>query len=134
MKWTVRNLRVPTWRANRTPTPRARSLPPLRLTTPKIRVSFVIFELCVGVSWMVKQLMEMDEFNVDKLNNDKLQKFFDFLENQDYIKFFVWLNEKLEVELSFDSAPKFFGKIPLDLNYSNRAQHFRRELPSRLLH
>lgn len=59
---------------------------------------------------MVKNLMEMDEFNVSKLSNDKLQKFFDFLENHDYIKFFVWLNEKLEVEFSFDSAPKFFGK------------------------
>lgn len=59
---------------------------------------------------MVKHLMEMDEFNVGKLNNDKLQKFFDFLENHDYIKFFVWLNEKLDVELSYDSAPKFFGK------------------------
>jgi len=59
---------------------------------------------------MVKHLMEMDEFNVSKLSNDKLQKFFDFLENCDYIKLFVWLNEKLEVELSYDSAPKFFGK------------------------
>jgi len=61
--------------------------------------------------------MEMDEFNVGKLNNDKLQKFFDFLENHDYIKFFVWLNEKLDVELSYDSAPKFFeGNITAE-NY-----------------
>jgi hypothetical protein len=109
---TVKNLKEATWRANRTPTPKASRLQPLRLTTRKTRVSFVLFEFAVGVSWMVKQLMEMDEFHVDKVSNDKLQKFFDFLENQDYIKFFVWLNEKLEVELSFDSAPKFFGKIP----------------------
>jgi len=41
---------------------------------------------------MIKSLMEMDEFNVNKLSNEKLNKFFDFLENFDYIKFFVWLN------------------------------------------
>ena len=62
---------------------------------------------------MVQHLAELDEFKVSKLSNEKLQKFFDFLENHDYIKFFVWLNEKLEVELSYDSAPKFFGKLPL---------------------
>jgi dynein heavy chain len=50
----------------------------------------------------------MDEFNVNKLTNDKLQKFYEFLQKPDYIKFFVWLNEKLDVELSYDSAPKFF--------------------------
>lgn len=60
------------------------------------------------VAWMVEQLSDMDEFNVSKLSNDKLQKFFEFLENQQYIKFFVWLNEQLEVEMSYDSAPKFF--------------------------
>jgi len=42
---------------------------------------------------MIKFLVEMDEFNVSKLSNDKLAKFFDFLENFEYIKFFVWLNE-----------------------------------------
>lgn len=60
---------------------------------------------------MIKSLMEMDEFNVSKLTNEKLQKFFDFLETYDYLKFFVWLNEKSEVEVSYDSAPKFFGKL-----------------------
>lgn len=59
---------------------------------------------------MIKHLMELDEFNVNKLSNDMLKKFFDFLENFDYIKFFVWLNQELKVEVSFDSAPKFFGK------------------------
>jgi hypothetical protein len=39
-----------------------------------------------------------------------LKKFFEYLENHDYSNFFVWLNEKSEVELSYDSAPKYFGK------------------------
>jgi hypothetical protein len=58
---------------------------------------------------MIKNLMELDEFNVSKLSNDMLKKFFDFLEKVDYVKFFVWLNQELKVEVSFDSAPKFFG-------------------------
>ena len=62
---------------------------------------------------MSHQLQDMDEFNVNKLTNDKLQKFYEFLQKPDYVKFFVWLNEKLEVELSYDSAPKFFGKLQL---------------------
>jgi len=57
----------------------------------------------------------MDEFKVSNLTNDILQKFHEFLENPDYIKFFVWLNEKLQVELSFENAPKFFGaSIPAE--------------------
>jgi hypothetical protein len=98
-------------RQSKTQKQRIKNPPPLGSTTlrTKVRRSFEA-NFCAGVSWMVKHLMEMDEFNVGKLNNDKLQKFFDFLENHDYIKFFVWLNEKLDVELSYDSAPKFFGK------------------------
>lgn len=30
------------------------------------------------------------------------------MENFEYVKFFVWLNEQLEVEMSYDCAPKFF--------------------------
>ena len=30
---------------------------------------------------MIKFLVEMDEFNASKLSNEKLAKFFDFLEN-----------------------------------------------------
>ena len=41
---------------------------------------------------MIKNLAELDEFNVSKLNNEKLSKFFAFLENFEYIRFFVWLN------------------------------------------
>jgi len=60
---------------------------------------------------MINQIADMDEFKIDKLTNDILQKFHDFLEKEDYIKFFIWLDVKNEnsVEHSFDSAPKFFG-------------------------
>ncbi len=59
---------------------------------------------------MVEHVSGLDEFNIEKLSNDMLQKFFDFLENQDYIKFFVWLDntETADICLSFDSAPKYF--------------------------
>lgn len=62
------------------------------------------------VAWMIQSLVDMDEFNVSKLTNDKLQKFFEYLENSDYIKFFVWLDENHdnEVSMSYDGAPKFF--------------------------
>ena len=59
----------------------------------------------------------MDEFNVSKLTNEKLQKFFEYLENPDYVKFFVSLDAQLEVVMSYDSAPKFFGKFQFKLNY-----------------
>jgi len=61
------------------------------------------------VAWMITQIENMDEFKVSSLTNDLLQKFHEFLEKEEYAKFFVWLNEKLQIELSFDSAPKFFG-------------------------
>lgn len=77
-------------------------------TTPKTKVSIQNITH-LGVAWMIKHLMELDEFNVNKLTNDMLRKFFDFLENVDYLKFFVWLNQEMKVEVSFDSAPKFFG-------------------------
>ena len=41
---------------------------------------------------MLKTLMELDEFQINKVSNEQLHKFFDFLENPNYIKFFVWLN------------------------------------------
>jgi hypothetical protein len=64
---------------------------------------------------MVECLNKLDEFNISKLSNDKLQKFFDFLENFDYLKFFVWLNNEGNVEISYDSAPKFFElNIPVE--------------------
>lgn len=67
------------------------------------------------VCWMVECLNKLDEFNISKLSNDKLQKFFDFLENFDYLKFFVWLNNEGNVEISYDSAPKFFElNIPVE--------------------
>ena len=59
---------------------------------------------------MLKTLMELDEFQISKVSNEQLHKFFDFLENPDYIKFFVWLNTASEVEYSFDTAQKF-GKF-----------------------
>lgn len=59
---------------------------------------------------MIKYLLDMDEFHAEKLSNEHLAIFFSYLENPDYIRFFVWLNEQSEVELSFESAPKFFGK------------------------
>lgn len=62
---------------------------------------------------MVKQLVDMDSFKVSMLSNDKLQKFYEFLQRPDYVKFFMWLNEQGEVELSYDGAPKFFGKLQL---------------------
>jgi len=62
---------------------------------------------------MLKTLMELDEFQISKVSNEKMHKFFDFLENPEYLKFFVWLNQESEVEYSFDSAPKFFGKSKL---------------------
>jgi len=37
----------------------------------------------------------MDEFKMSSLTNDLLAKFHEFLEKEDYNKFFVWLNEKL---------------------------------------
>ena len=58
---------------------------------------------------MITKIADMDEFKVAALTNDILRKFHEFLEKEDYVKFFVWLNEKLQVEHSFDSAPKFFG-------------------------
>jgi hypothetical protein len=60
------------------------------------------------VAWMTQSLVDMDEFNVSKLTNEKLQKFFEYLENPDYVKFFVSLDAALEVVMSYDSAPKFF--------------------------
>ena len=60
---------------------------------------------------MITQIENMDEFKVSSLTNDLLQKFHEFLEKEEYAKFFVWLNEKLQIELSFDRAPKFFGKL-----------------------
>ena len=72
--------------------------------------------MSLGITWMIKYLMEMDEFNADKLSNEQLAIFFSFLENPDYIRFFVWLNEQSEVELSFESAPKFFGKFEIKTN------------------
>lgn len=56
---------------------------------------------------MLKILMELDEFQISKVSKEQLHKFFDFLENSEYIKFFVWLNMASEVEYNFDSAPKF---------------------------
>jgi len=41
---------------------------------------------------MIKSLMELDEFKVSKLSNEKLNKFYDFLEDYNYVKFFVWLD------------------------------------------
>lgn len=41
---------------------------------------------------MLKTLMELDEFQISKVSNEKMHKFFDFLENPEYLKFFVWLN------------------------------------------
>lgn len=65
---------------------------------------------------MIKSLMELDEFNVSKLSNVKLNKFYDFLEDYNYVKFFVWLDQASEVQVSFDSAPKYFGKKFLLIN------------------
>ena len=65
---------------------------------------------------MIKSLMELDEFNVSKLSNVKLNKFYDFLEDYNYVKFFVWLDQASEVQVSFDSAPKYFGKQFLLIN------------------
>jgi dynein heavy chain len=59
---------------------------------------------------MIKHLMEMDEFTTEKLSNNQLALFHNFLEKPDYNKFFVWLNEASEVETSYDNAPNFFSK------------------------
>lgn len=72
---------------------------------------------CLGITWMLKTLMELDEFQISKVSNEKMHKFFDFLENPEYLKFFVWLNQESEVEYSFDSAPKFFGKFKFCASY-----------------
>jgi hypothetical protein len=60
------------------------------------------------VAWMIQQITDMDEFQMNRLTNDKLQLFYQFLESVDYNKLFVWLNDDLDIETSFDSAPKFF--------------------------
>lgn len=66
---------------------------------------------------MVEQAAGLDEFNIEKLTNDMLQKFFDFLEQEEYTKFFVWLDdsETADICLSFDSAPKYFEMKPQNI-------------------
>ena len=45
------------------------------------------------------------------LTADKLQKFADFLDNNDYKKFFSWIElGSEELSWSFDKAPGFYGK------------------------
>jgi hypothetical protein len=90
--------------------PRRKSRPK-KWTTPPTNVR--VRNLCnglVGVAWMIQQITDMDEFQMNRLTNDKLQLFYQFLESVDYNKLFVWLNDDLDIETSFDSAPKFFGK------------------------
>ena len=68
-------------------------LPTQKSTTQKTKVrKFISDNHYVGIGWMLKTLMELDEFQINKVSNEQLHKFFDFLENPNYIKFFVWLN------------------------------------------
>ena len=63
---------------------------------------------------MCKALEDLAAFSEDKgfLSNDKLVKFHDFLEDNNYIKFFIWIEFGSEdLQWSFDKAPRFYGKI-----------------------
>jgi len=58
---------------------------------------------------MCNALGSLDEFSMEKMDNDKLRRFHDFLENASYSKFFVWLEVgTYALRTSFDAAPLFF--------------------------
>jgi len=46
---------------------------------------------------------------MSSLTNEKLQRFYNFLETPDYVKFFVWLGDNGDIDTSYDHAPAFFG-------------------------
>jgi dynein heavy chain len=62
------------------------------------------------VMYMCNALTSLDEFSMERMDQDKYRRFNDFLENPQYTKFFVWLEHanNYVVRTSFDGAPAFF--------------------------
>ena len=58
---------------------------------------------------MCNALASLDDFSMERMDNDKLRRFHDFLENPEYQKFFVWVEmESLQILTSFAAAPLFY--------------------------
>jgi len=62
------------------------------------------------VMFMCNALTSLDEFSLERMDQEKYRRFNDFLENPQYTKFFVWLehHNNYQVCTSFDGAPQFF--------------------------
>ena len=80
-----------------------------RSTTFKTQVSDRNFKRVLGINYMCKHLGSLDDFAVEKLTPNILERFFMFLQTPEYTKFFVWIDT--EVQTHFDAPPPFFGNL-----------------------
>ena len=72
---------------------------------------------------MLKYLDDIMNYKADEEatapTNERLAKFYSFLEKQDYQKFFVWVDfDNPSLMCDYDKAPLFYeaGKLPLSVN------------------
>ena len=75
----------------------------------------------LGIQWMLKYLEDLMNYNPEEEatapTNERLSRFYHFLEKPDYSKFFVWVDfENPELLTDFYKAPLFYEAGKLNLN------------------
>lgn len=86
---------------------------------------------------MTAKYFEIENYDAENpdivLSNDRLKLYYEFLENADYTKFFVWVDfsEHKKFCWSYDNIPKFHGKNFLTDNF--RIERQKGGLPGGLL-
>jgi hypothetical protein len=86
-------------------------------------LKFITIFVTAGIQWMLKYLDDIMNYKPDEEatapTNERLARFYAFLEKQDYQKFFVWVDfENPELCSDYYKAPLFYeaGKLPMPVN------------------